>query len=395
LRIDTDKPAGDNPAMSTLFSPMTIRDLTLKNRLAVSPMCQYSARHGLANDWHLVHLGRFGMGGFGLVTVEATAVTPEGRISYGDLGLWTDEQIGPLARIVDFLHSQGAAAGIQIGHAGRKASTAIGWRGSFNETEDEKRAAAYEDWEPVAPSAILHSTGASGFKVPRELTVAEIGALPEAFAMATRRANAAGFDVVEIHAAHGYLLNQFLSPVANKRMDEWGGSIENRMRLPLAVARAMRQAWPAHKPLFARLSVTDAIDGGWNVDDSVTFVNELKAVGVDVIVCSSGGFDGAALKVGPAYQLPLAAEVGKRTGIATMAVGLITTPEEAEAAVASGDADLIALARTALDDPQWPLHARMVLGGLEDPYSEWPKQASLAVRNRDRAMRIRGFSKTS
>ena len=234
--------------MSQLFSPIKFRDLTLKNRVTIAPMCQYSARHGLANDWHFAHLARFAIGGFSLVTAEATAVSPEGRISYGDTGLWNDDQIEPFRRIVDFLHSQGAAAGIQLAHAGRKASSPVPFRP--NPTDAEKAATAYEDWQPVAPSAVIHSTTAPGYKVPREMTAEDIKRFRQSFMEAVRRSEKAGFDVVEIHAAHGYLLNQFLSPIANKRQDEYGGSAENRMRLLLELAADVRAAWPADKPVF-------------------------------------------------------------------------------------------------------------------------------------------------
>ena len=375
--------------MSRLLSPLTLRGVTLKNRVAVSPMCQYSARQGFANDWHFAHLARFAMGGFGTVIFEATAVVPEGRISYADLGLWDDGHIAQLAHIVGFLHGQGAAAGIQLGHAGRKAATPLWWRGGFTETEAEKPLVGFEDWQPVAPSAVPH---APGHKLPRELTPAELDAIRDAFVAAARRADAAGFDLVELHAAHGYLLNQFLSPVANHRQDAFGGALANRMRFPLAVVRAVRQAWPQAKPLSVRISAEDGIEGGWNVADSQIFAGELKQLGVDIVTCSSGGFDGARFALGPGYQVPLARALKHGAGVATMAVGLITQPAEAEAIIAAQDADMVALAREALDDPNWPLHARMQLGGAEDPYAEWPRQAGFAVRNKDRALGLRGFA---
>ena len=369
--------------MSHLLSPFALRDLNFRNRCVVSPMCQYSARDGLANDWHLVHLGRFAMGGFGLVIVEATGVVPEGRISYGDLGLWNDEQIAPLARIVRFLRSQGAAAGIQLGHAGRKASTPIWWRGGFNETDEEKALHGFESWQPVAPSAVAHSETNPVFQIPHALTEAEIAATIEAFVAATRRADAAGFDVVEIHGAHGYLISQFLSPLANRRTDRYGGSRENRMRFAFEVTEAVRAAWPAGKPLFMRISATDGSPDGWGVEDSVVLARELAARGVDLIDCSSGGFEGFGLKPAPLYQVPLAQAV-REAGIATMAVGLIADPADAEAIVADGRADLVALARTALDDPNWPLHAWRALVG--DGYELWPIQARDRIRDRDRVL---------
>lgn len=368
---------------SPLFLPITFRDLTLKNRLAVSPMCQYSARHGVANDWHFAHLSRFAIGGFGTVMVEATAATAEGRITYGCLGLWDDAQIAPLARIVDAIKSQGAAAAIQIGHAGRKASTPLWWRGSFNETDEEKREAAFEHWQPVAPSAVAHMNHPD-YQTPRAFELGELSGLVSSFAQATLRAERAGFDIVEIHAAHGYLLNQFLSPLGNQRTDAYGGSFDNRTRLPLEVIQAMRAAWPMGKPLFMRMSVQDAVDGGWSVEDSKVFARIVRQMGVDLIDCSSGGFDGAKLIPGPCFQAPLARAL-RETGIATMAVGLITTPNEANELIQDGSADLIALGRTALDDPNWPLHARAALEP-GDTYDLWPKQAGYAVRNRERAL---------
>ena len=365
--------------MSQLLSPFTLRGVTFRNRLVVSPMCQYSARAGVANDWHFAHLSRFALGGFGAVIVEATGVVPEGRITYGCLGLWQDAQIAPLARIAAFVKSQGAVAGIQLAHAGRKASTPLPWQGGVLRPEAE----GFESWQAVAPSAVAHSSDPA-FQVPRALALAEVQALPEAFAASARRALRAGFDLVEIHGAHGYLLDQFLSPVANKRTDAYGGALENRMRLALEVVEAVRQVWPAEKPLFLRLSVQDAIEGGWTVEDSQVLAREVQARGVDLIDCSSGGFAGAAIRPAPLYQVPLARAV-RGVGVPTMAVGLITTPEQAEEIVASGAADLVALARMALDDPNFPLHARKALGEAE-PYAGWPVQAGYAIRARDMAL---------
>ena len=376
--------------MSQLFTPFTLRELTLKNRVVVAPMCQYSARHGVANDWHFAHLARFGIGGFGLVFVEATAVSPEGRISYADTGLWTDEQIEPFRRIVEFLHSQGAAAGIQLAHAGRKASSPVPFRP--NSTDAEKVATAYEDWQTVAPSPIIHSDKQPGYKVPREMTLDDIRRFKQSYVESVYRAEKAGFDVVEIHAAHGYLINQFLSPLANKRTDEYGGSLDNRMRLVLELTEEVRAAWPARKPVFVRISASDNHPDGWTVEDSVVLAAKLKALGVDAIDVSSGGFDGAAFNPRALYQLHLSKDVRHGAGIATAAVGLITTPQEGEAIVANGDADLVSLARAALDDPNWPLHARHALDNTEKPYTAWPLQAGYAVRNKDRSLRERAFA---
>jgi 2,4-dienoyl-CoA reductase-like NADH-dependent reductase (Old Yellow Enzyme family) len=380
-------------SLSLVLSPATFRGLTLKNRIILSPMCQYSAKAGLANDHHFAHLARFGLGGFGAVIVEATAVTPEGRISYADLGLWSDEHIPPLARIVNFLRSQGAAAGIQIGHAGRKASSAVWWRGRFDETEDEKSLIGFEDWPTVGPSAISHAPNSAEYKVPHALTQSEMDEIRAAFVAATQRADRAGFDLVELHSAHGYLLHQFLSPIANQRDDAFGGSLENRMRFPLSVAEAVREAWPDEKPMFVRISAQDGIHGGWTVADSIIYASALKDIGADLIDCSSGGFEGGEFLVGPGYQVFLARAVREGARLPTMAVGLITTPAEAEAVVRDRAADLVALGRAALDDPNWPLHARLELGGIADPYAEWPRQAGFVVRHKDRALHLRGFAK--
>lgn len=373
--------------MSKLFSPATMRGLTLRNRTVVAPMCQYSAKDGFANDWHLVHLGRFAIGGFGLVIVEATGVTAEGRISYGDLGLWKDEQTAPLARIVDFLHSQGAAAGIQLAHAGRKASTPVSWNKDM--TEEQKAAVGYEHWTPVAPSAVAHTDDNPDFQTPAALDKAGIRAVIDAFAAAAVRADQAGFDTVEIHAAHGYLLNQFLSPLANKRTDEYGGSRENRMRLVLEVTEAVRAVWPADKPLLVRLSVTDWHPEGWRIEDSVVLSRELKARGVDAIDCSSGGFDGAVIKPVAGYQVHLAKAIRDGADIPTMAVGLLGDVQQAETILLDGEADYIALARGALDDPNWAVHANHELGAAD--YTLWPKPTD-RVRERDRSLKLRAFA---
>ncbi len=372
--------------MSKLFSPYQLGDLTLRNRTVVAPMCQYSAIDGVVNDWHMVHLGRFGLGGFGLVIVEATAVSPEGRISYADLGLWNDDQIAPLRRIVDFLHSQDTAVGLQLAHAGRKASTPVGWRNG-----KDKETPGFQHWTPVAPSAIAHSDHVD-FQIPTELDAAGIAHVIASFADATRRADAAGFDTVEVHAAHGYLLNEFLSPLANKRTDNYGGSRDNRMRLPLEVVEAVRAAWPANKPLMARISVSDNAAEGWQVEDSVVFAKLLKARGVDLVDCSSGGFAEGAIKPEPLYQVAFAKAVREGASIATAAVGLIANPQDAEAILQNGEADLIALARGALDDPNWALHAQQELDAAAQNYALWPVQAGARVRDKDRALRLRGFA---
>jgi 2,4-dienoyl-CoA reductase-like NADH-dependent reductase (Old Yellow Enzyme family) len=366
-----------------------MRDVTLRNRVTVAPMCQYSAKNGVPNDWHLVHLGRFALGGFGLVMVEATGVSPEGRISYADTGLWNDEQMHAFARIAAFLKSQGASPAIQIAHAGRKASTPVPWRNGVAETADEKVEFAYDHWTPVAPSAIPHSTSPD-YQTPIALDKAGIQKVVADFAAAFKRADRAGFEVAEIHAAHGYLLNQFLSTISNTRTDEYGGSRLNRMRLLLEVAEAARAAWPASKPLWARISVVDGKDG-WSVEDSLALVPELKARGVDVIHCTSGGFDGTSLKPGPHYQVPLAAAL-RKAGLPTVAVGLIQDAVAAEKVLTSGEADLIALARGALEDPNWAVHAHHVLDEGDAAYKLWPKQAGARLRDKDRTLSLRGFA---
>lgn len=378
--------------MTALFSPLTVRSMTLRNRLVVSPMCQYSSVSGYANDWHLVHLGRFALGGFGLVIVEATGVVPEGRITYGDVGLWEDGQIAPLKRVVEFLHANGAKAGIQLGHAGRKASTAVPFRPELPPDAAGRAAIGYEEWTPVAPSAIRHSETDPDYKLPTALDRAGMDRIRDGFVAAARRADAAGFDVVELHGAHGYLLDQFLSPLANRRNDEYGGSRDNRMRFPLEVVEAVRAAWPAEKPLFIRISTSDNHPEGWQVEDSIIFARELKTRGIDLVDCSSGGFDGARIALRPLYQVPFARAVRDGADVPTMAIGLIDAADDAEAILADGDADLVALARGALEDPNWPVHARHQLEVGRDSYGLWPKQAAARIRDKDRALHRRAFS---
>jgi 2,4-dienoyl-CoA reductase-like NADH-dependent reductase (Old Yellow Enzyme family) len=373
--------------MSALFSPFSIRGLTLKNRVVVSPMCQYSAEEGIASDYHLVHLGRFALGGFGTVMVEATAVTREGRITHGDMGIWSDVHVEPLARIARFLRVHGAVPAIQLAHAGRKGSARRPWRGAGSIVPADTAELGDQPWLTVAPSALAQ---ADNYLAPAELDLDGIAAIRAAFGAAAQRALAAGFDIVEVHCAHGYLLNEFLSPVANKRSDSYGGSRDNRMRLPLEVIGDVRAFWPRDRPIFVRVSATDGIAGGWTIDDSVAFAGEMKRIGVDVVDCSSGGFANAAISPKPHYQVPHAEAVRRSTGIATMAVGLIFEPEAAERVVASGEADLIALAREALNDPNWPLHAMNKLDTAADPYASWPKQAGYAIRARAKVLEPAG-----
>ena len=338
----------------SLFTPLRIREIEFPNRIAVSPMCQYSAVNGMADDWHLVHLGSRAVGGAGLVIAEAMAVEPRGRISPGDLGLWSDQHIPPLERIAAFVKRQGAVPGVQLAHAGRKASTRAPWDGGAVIPEAEG------GWRTVAPSAVPFRTDEP---VPEELSRSGIQAIVASFVDAAKRALAAGFVVVEIHSAHGYLAHQFLSPLSNQRSDEYGGSFENRVRFVMEVAQAVRGVWPARLPLFARLSVTDWAAGGWDVEDSVRLSALLGHAGVDLIDCSSGGaVPHARIPAAPGYQVPFAARIRREAEILTGAVGLITEPLQADGTIRSGDADLVLLAREFLHDPYWPLHAAQALG---------------------------------
>ncbi|MGE0552448.1 MAG: NADH:flavin oxidoreductase/NADH oxidase [Gemmatimonadales bacterium] len=340
--------------MTSLFAPYELRGLTLGNRIAVSPMCQYSSDDGFANDWHLVHLVSRAVGGAGLVFTEATAVVPEGRISPVDLGIWKDEHVAELERIVGMMHARGAATGIQLAHAGRKASVRPPW------ASPPRIEAADGGWQVEAPSAVAYS---DDYPAPRALEEAEIAGLVSAFRAAARRADAAGFDVVELHAAHGYLVHEFLSPVSNRRGDRYGGSFENRIRFLLEIVTATREVWPERKPLFVRISATDWVKGGWSVDDSVELARRLGPLGVDLIDCSSGGnVTGVRYPVGPGYQAAFAERIRREAGIPTGAVGMITEPAQADQIVRSGQADLVLLARELLRDPYWPMRAARALG---------------------------------
>jgi 2,4-dienoyl-CoA reductase-like NADH-dependent reductase (Old Yellow Enzyme family) len=364
----------------TLFSPLTLRGLTLPNRLVVAPMCQYSVTDGLVGDYHLAHLGRFALGGFGLVLVEATGVTPEGRISHGDVGLWSDEQVPGLARVADFLHAHGSAAGIQLAHAGAKASSLRPWDGGGAVTPENARPGE-EPWPTVSASAV---PAGPGWPTPHALTVDELAEVREAFVAATLRSLTAGFDVMEIHAAHGYLLHQFLSPLSNRRDDGYGGSLEARMRFPLEVVDAVRAAWPADKPLLVRVSSVDGSRDGMTVADTVAFARELKARGVDAVDTSGGGLGGAwEHPIGYGYQVPFAAQVRAEAEIATMAVGLIVDARQAEAIVSTGAADLVAIAREAQDDPNFAVHA---FRDLTDGYDVYPVQAGPRLASRERLL---------
>lgn len=352
--------------MSTLFTPLKLRELTIRNRIFVSPMCQYSADNGIANDWHLVHLGSRAVGGAGVVIVEATAVAPEGRITPGCLGLWSDEHAHAFAPVAKFIKAHGAAPAIQLAHAGRKASTELPWQSGKQLSPKEG------GWQTIAPSRIPF---ADGFNAPLALDVNSIENVIEQFASAAVRALNAGFEVVEVHMAHGYLLHEFLSPITNRRSDSYGGDFENRIRLPMAVARKVREIWPASKPVFVRISATDWVDGGWELEQSIRLVKELKKIGIDFIDCSTGGLTpDAKIPAGTGFQTPFATAIKQQTGIATGAVGFITEPVQAEHIVATGLADAVLLAREMLRDPYWPLHAAHALG----VDVTWPKQYTRA-----------------
>ena len=379
--------------MSELFTPIRLRGVEAKNRVVVSPMCQYSAREGHVTDWHLVHLGKFAQGGAGIVFMEATAVESRGRITHGDTGIWDDAHIPGLARIASFIKEQKALPAIQIAHAGRKASMARPWYGNGPLTPADL-ARGDRPWPIVAPSAKPLD---QGYAAPRAFSAEDFAAVKKAFADAARRAHAAGFEVLEVHAAHGYLLHSFLSPIANERSDEYGGARENRMRFPLDVVRAVRDAWPQDKPLFVRVSSIDDVEGGWSLVDTLALARKLKEAGVDVVDCSSGGIAGSAtaatrtlLPRVPGFQLPFAEAIRKEAKLATMAVGLILTAEQAEEALRAGRADLIAVGREALYDPNWPLHAAQALGA--DPeMGRWPVQYGWWLTRRESLLRKLGI----
>ncbi len=378
-----------------LFTPIALRGVTSRNRIVISPMCQYSAEDGVANDWHLVHLGKFAQGGAGIVMTEATAVNPEGRITHGDLGLWHDGQIAPMKRIASFLRANGAVPAIQLAHAGRKASMQRPWYGNAALTAEDV-ARGDKPWTIVAPSAIPMD---DGWLMPHELTEPELKQLRDDFRLATLRAVEAQFDVLELHCAHGYLLHEFLSPLSNKRNDSYGGDRAGRMKFPLEIIETVRAAWPKDRPLFVRISSVDGIDGGIAISDSVAFVNEAKAKGADVIDCSSGGLMGSATAAriprGYGFQVPFAEQIRNETRVTTMAVGLILHPQQAEDIVAEGKTDLVAVGREALFDPNWPLHAELALsdtkGEIGDgTFDSWPKQYGWWLERREPGLRKLG-----
>ena len=354
-----------------LLSPLTIRGVSFRNRIAMSPMCEYSAQDGFANDWHLVHLGSRAAGGAALIMVEATAVTAEGRISPGDLGIWKDEHIEPLARIAKFVHSQGAVAGIQLAHAGRKASCDLAWKGGASLKSSEQGG-----WPVVGPSLVPFD---EADPVPIPLDEAGIDGVIDAFEAGARRALKAGFKVLEIHAAHGYLLHEFLSPISNHRNDRYGGSLENRMRLLVQVAERLRRLMPGEVPLFVRISATDWVAGGWDIEQSVELARQLKGVGVDLIDVSSGGtVPYARIPVAKGYQVPFARRIREEVDIRTGAVGLITEPHDADEIITGGCANLVFIAREMLREPYWALKAQQALG--EEP--AWPIQYGYVLKRR-------------
>lgn len=369
-----------------LFSPIDLRGVRLRNRVVISPMCQYSAHDGMAGDYHLVHLGKMAMGGAGLIFTEATAVHERGRITHGDIGLWHDAQIAPLRRITDFLKDFGAVPAVQLAHAGRKASMQRPWFGN-GPLNAEDIARGDTPWPVVAPSPIPLD---EGWLVPHELDEAEMADLKECWRTAALRALDAGFEVAEVHGAHGYLLHEFLSPLTNHRTDGYGGDRAGRMRFPLEVVETVRAVWPDDRPLFFRVSSVDGIEGGWTLEDTVVLARELKERGVDVIDCSSGGLAGSATATrvprGPGFQVPFAERVRSEVEVPTMAVGLIREARQAEEILASGAADLIAIGREALFNPNWPLHAEQELGVGGD-FASWPVQYGWWLEKRARAMR--------
>jgi len=375
--------------MTALFAPFTQRGVTMKNRIVISPMCTYSCgADGLATDWHFAHYGRFAMGGAGMVMLEATSILAKGRHCYSDLGIWSDEHIPQLRRIAQFIKAQDSVAAIQLQHAGRKASAGRPWHGAKPLGEEDILLRGEHPWPVVGPSPIPYAEGAP---VPSELTLAEMDELKAAWVAATQRALAADFDVVEIHAAHGYLLNQFLSPLSNQRSDRYGGDLAGRMRWPLEVVQAVRAAWPEDKPLYVRVSAVDGAEaGGWTLDETVAFARELKALGVDLIDCSSGGIGGGAtmsrLARSPGFQVPFAERVRTEAEVPTIAVGLIMTPELAAEIVDLGRADLVAIGREVLVDPNWPCSARTHLQ-TERGYNDWPGHSAWWLEKRAQILR--------
>lgn len=376
--------AAQRSEMTALFSPISLRQVTFRNRIAVSPMSQYRADNGFANDWHKVHLGRFAMGGAGLVYAEATAVEADGRRTAGDLGIWGDEHVGNLRSIAGFLRGEGAVPGIQLSHAGRKASERRPWHGETPLDDDDVSERNEHPWGAIAPSPIPY---ADGWPCPKQMSEADIERVISSFGDAARRSAEAGFQIIEVYAAHGFLVHQFLSPVSNQRTDRWGGNAGNRRRFAVGVARAIRANWPEEYPLSFRLSATDWLDGGIEIEDTVETAKSLRQAGVDMIDCSSGGAGGKdrprRMVIKQGFQAPFAEQVRRDADIPTMAVGFLWDPEFCENLVACGQADMIALARELLDDPNWPLHAAAKLG-VDRKHEMWPAEAGWWLMKRQR-----------
>lgn len=373
-----------------LFSPWQLKSVRARNRVVISPMGQFSGSDGFPSDWHLVQLGRYALGGAGIVFLEATAVTEDGRISSGDLGLWKDEHIAPLARIARFLKEEGSVAAIQLCHSGRKANTRRPWLG-YGPLNDEDFARGERSWQAVAPSALP----AKGWLTPRELDFADLKTMLADWRAATVRAVEAGYEIIELHAAHGYLIHQFLSPISNHRTDGYGGSFTGRIRFPLELVEEMRAVIPSHLLFFVRISAEDGVEGGWTIEDSVNFAKELKRRGVDLVDCSSGGIQGGSATLtsrpqGLGSLVPFADAVRNRADIMTMAVGLIVEANQAESILRNGQADLVAIAREALVNPNWPLHAEKALR-KKSSYSLWPKQFESWLENRARRFEALGI----
>lgn len=368
----------------SLFSPFTLAGITFPNRIAVSPMSQYRAIDGFANDWHVVHLGRFAMGGAGLVYLEATAVEERGRRTPGDLGIWDDAHIPELRRITSFLEAEGAVPGIQLGHAGRKASERRPWHGETPVTEEDINLRGEAPWTPIAPSALPYG---EQWSEPTEMTAKDIKDVLNAFRDAAHRSLEAGFKTIEVYAAHGFLIHQFYSPAANQRTDAYGGDFDGRIRFALEVADAIRSVWPENLPLIFRLSVTDWLDDGWQVEDSIELARRLKTRGVDMIDCSSGAIGGSQkpqrMPVGHGFQVPFAARIRQEADIATMGVGFIWDAQEADNMITTGQVDMVALARELLDDPNWPLHAAQSIGA-DQGREMWKDEFGWWLSRRDR-----------
>ena len=383
--------SGNGAILASLYSPFELRGVAFKNRIAVSPMSQYRSIDGHANDWHLVHLGRFAMGGAGLVYAEATAVEKDGRRTHGDLGLWEDAQIDPLRPVAQFIEREGAVPGIQLGHAGRKASERRPWHGETPVDDEDVAARNEAPWQAIAPSPLPY---ADGWPAPAEMTEDDIQRVVRSFGDAARRAREAGFRIIEVYAAHGFLVHQFLSPISNRRQDHWGGSAENRRRFATEVARSIRANWPQDYPLAFRLSATDWLDGGIEIDETVATARALKAEGVDMIDCSTGGIGGKErprrMVIEEGFQTPFAARVRKDADIATMAVGFLWSAEACEDIIASGKADMIAMARELLDDPNWPLRNAARLGADEN-HAMWPIESGWWLMKRERLLKKLGL----